>query len=282
MHALEQRRLAAWKGHSADLKASQQQHTHTHTYAHTAVQCAPVPGAVGARCAVLEFTSDSFCWSLNTSFPFGLCLSPLSLRLLMIGTSMSSVCIFHGRLTSSSADSAYRSGGQLKTAPRQEGGTDSGEPSWGSPPPPSAAVATPPPSRYVWFAVPARTERAELNRVASADTWNQNDVSVLKWRLNGSKYEKHLHLIKITAASPLLSCHTVCRQPWCHCRRSLHVCASSFVISPPVTFPCELLMCGCEGIVLQTETHTAPWLWKNHLRWHDWSEQFRAGLCHMA
>lgn len=100
MHALEQRRLAAWKGHSADLKASQQQHTHTHTYAHTAVQCAPVPGAVGARCAVLEFTSDSFCWSLNTSFPFGLCLSPLSLRLLMIGTSMSSVCIFHGRLGS--------------------------------------------------------------------------------------------------------------------------------------------------------------------------------------
>lgn len=42
----------------------------------------------------LAFTSDSFCWSLNTSFPFGLCLSPLSLRLLMIGTSMSSACIF--------------------------------------------------------------------------------------------------------------------------------------------------------------------------------------------
>lgn len=147
MHALEQRRLAAWKGHSADLKASQQQHTHTHTYAHTAVQCAPVPGAVGARCAVLEFTSDSFCWSLNTSFPFGLCLSPLSLRLLMIGTSMSSVCIFHGRLGSLPPPRIVHTdpvdSSRLHRVRR--GGTDSGEPSWGSPPPPSAAVATPPP-----------------------------------------------------------------------------------------------------------------------------------------
>lgn len=190
MHALEQRRLAAWKGHSADLKASQQQHTHTHTYAHTAVQCAPVPGAVGARCAVLEFTSDSFCWSLNTSFPFGLCLSPLSLRLLMIGTSMSSVCIFHGRLGSLPPPRIVHTdpvdSSRLHRVRR------------GGPTPESQVedllllllllLRLPPPSRYVWFAVPARTERAELNRVASADTWNQNDVSVLKWRLNGSKY----------------------------------------------------------------------------------------------
>lgn len=166
--------------------------THIHTRTHTQPSSALLYQELWEpRCAVLEFTSDSFCWSLNTSFPFGLCLSPLSLRLLMIGTSMSSVCIFHGRL------------GSLPPPPRivHTGPVDSSRlhrVRRGGPTPESQVedllllllllLLRLPPSRYVWFAVPARTERAELKRVASADTWNQNDVSVLKWRLNGSKY----------------------------------------------------------------------------------------------
>ncbi len=137
------------------LPSNNNTHTHkdTHTRTHTHLQCAPIQWAVVADCTQtpLRFTSDSFCWSLNTSFPFGLCLSPLSLRLLMIGTSMSSACIFLGRLTSSSAGSAYRSGGELRLH-RTNRSTGSGAPSWRSPPPPPppppAAAATPPSSLF--------------------------------------------------------------------------------------------------------------------------------------
>lgn len=82
----------------------------TTTHTHAGVYTPPEPRRRPQT--PLTFTSDSFCWSLNTSFPFGLCLSPLSLRLLMKGTSMSSACIFARSLRFTSS-SAYRSGVEL-------------------------------------------------------------------------------------------------------------------------------------------------------------------------
>lgn len=166
----------------------------THTYAHVRTHSRPVRSCTRS-CGSPLCCTWIYLWLLllilEHIFPF----RPLSVAVIVkvINDRYLHVLRLHlsrsARLTSSSADSAYRSGGQLKTAPRQEGG--------GGPTPESQVedlllllllLLRLPPSRYVWFAVPARTERAELNRVASADTWNQNDVSVLKWRLNGSKY----------------------------------------------------------------------------------------------
>lgn len=66
----------------------------THTHRHTQRSDTPILKLTQATIFFFFFTSDSFCWSLNASFPFGRSLSPLSLRLLMMGTSMFSACIF--------------------------------------------------------------------------------------------------------------------------------------------------------------------------------------------
>lgn len=122
-------------------KLAQQQHTHQHAHtpperSYTIADCTQTP---------LQFTSDSFCWSLNASFPFGLSLSPLSLRLLMIGTSMSSACMF----LSQSAHFLIRGWRipvrwRAETAPPHQEEHRLRSSSWRSPPPPASAAAAPP------------------------------------------------------------------------------------------------------------------------------------------
>lgn len=86
-------RLRGKKGTWSRSTRQQRTHQHTHTLIHLA-RTAPTRSCTAHPHTITpKFTSDSFCGSLNASFPLGLSLSPLSLRLLMIGTSMSSACM---------------------------------------------------------------------------------------------------------------------------------------------------------------------------------------------
>lgn len=193
MHAFESRlQPTAWRGHSAGLKAPPATTRHTYTYTHARTPPERSYGTADCMQTPLPFTSDSFCWSLNASFPFGLSRSPLSLRLLMIGTSMSSACIFHSLswLTSSSAGGAYLTGGELRLAPHQEEHRLPSS-SWRSPPPPPPAADAAAP--LVCLVVcPCAPEKAELESHDSRKLINYSH-KVSKLKVGG--YSTMLHLM---------------------------------------------------------------------------------------
>lgn len=212
----------------------------THTYTHVRTHSRPVRSCTRS-CGSPLCCTWIYLWLLllilEHIFPF----RPLSVAVIVkvINDRYLHVLRLHlsrsARLTSSSADSAYRSGGQLKTAPRQEGGTDSGEPSWGSPPPPSAAVATPPPiclircpcsnreggvkqSLISWHMEPKRCQctkvEVEWLKVLEAPTSYKNNCCIPFAELPHSLPSAVMSLSQITSRVCIFICHfTSCHFP---------------------------------------------------------------------